>query len=161
MTPAGNKPVQEWFTSLPDEEAKDNARDTFGHLQHLGNHLWGRPEFDQLDDGISEVRFDGKAGTYRFYGYFGPKGERQSYTLLNAQLKKKKRDPDAQSLATKRRNQIERREAGIHEFEFNERINTAPEERAGSSGEVRKFSTGQVYRFPNPSSPGPEEDESS
>lgn len=32
----GNKPVQDWFDLLPDD-AKDEARDTFGYLQHLPN----------------------------------------------------------------------------------------------------------------------------
>jgi hypothetical protein len=37
---AGSKPVQDWFTTLPDQDAKNDARDTFGGLQVLPNHLW-------------------------------------------------------------------------------------------------------------------------
>ena len=118
---AHNKPVQDWFTNLPDNEAKDDARETIGMLQHLPNHLWKRPQFDQLDDGISEIRFKSAAGQYRFYGYFGPEGDRQSYTLLHGAQKKKWRDADSERVAAKRRDQIERKEATIHEYKFYER----------------------------------------
>lgn len=160
VTPSGKKPVQKWFTELPDEDAKNDARDKLGMMQKIGNHLWHRPEFDQLDDGISEIRFNGPSGTYRIYGYFGPKGERQSYTFLNGVQKKKRRDSEAQDLAAKRRDQIEREEATIHEFEFHERIDPASSPGAGSSGELRGLSAGQIYRFPNSSPAGSEGDES-
>jgi hypothetical protein len=151
---AGSKPVQDWFTTLPDQDAKNDARDTFGGLQVLPNHLWRRPEFDQLTDGISEVRFDGKAGTYRFYGYFGPTGERQVYTLLHGAIKKKRRDRDAQGLAARRRNQIEREGATAHEFEFYERTHTTTKSGAGRQSAVRGITTGQIYRFPNSGTQG-------
>jgi len=116
-TPASNRPVQDWFYGLP-EDAQDDARDILGDMQHLPNHLWRRPEFDQLDNGISEIRFDGKAGTFRFYGYFGPRGQRQTYTLLHGAMKKKSKDRAAQELAEDRRDQIERGEARVYEFKF-------------------------------------------
>jgi hypothetical protein len=161
VTPAGNKPVQDWFTSLPDEDAKDDARDTFGMLQQVSNALWRRPAFDQLDDGISEIRFDGTSGTYRLYGYFGPRGERQSYTLLHGVPKKRRRDPDAKRLASKRRDQIERKETSTHEFEFYERSRAASQPRSGNEGQVRSFSPGQIHRFPNSSAERSGNDESS
>src|SRR5689334_10910857 len=96
-SPGSNWPVQDWFDGIP-EDAKADARDILGDLQHLPNHLWRRPEFDQLENGISEIRFDGRAGTFRFYGYFGPKGQRQIYTLLHGAMKKKSKDRSAQRL---------------------------------------------------------------
>jgi hypothetical protein len=114
-TSTGNEPVQDWYHSLP-QEAKDDAQDILGYMRVRPNHQWLRPAFDQLGDGISEVRFDDALHTYRIYGHFGP--ARQEYVFLVGAMKKRQVQRHEQRLALSRWNQIVRGEATIHAFEF-------------------------------------------
>ncbi|MGH9682225.1 MAG: type II toxin-antitoxin system RelE/ParE family toxin [Candidatus Acidiferrales bacterium] len=116
-TPLGNRLAQDWFDGLSDE-AKDGARDAIGYLQHSPIHLWKRPHFEKLEDGISEVRFRVGKVRYRFYGYFGPGGFFRSYTFLHGTDKKVRNDVHGKGIARVRMGEIERKEARTHEFEF-------------------------------------------
>lgn len=111
----GGRPVQDWWDAL-SEDAKDEAKDILHYMQYVPNSQWRRPEFDQLDDGISEVRFHDAALTYRIYGYFGP--NRRQYTFLVGTEKKKNRQRHEQKLAIDRMKQIEGGIATTHVFEF-------------------------------------------
>jgi len=117
-TLVGNRLVQDWFNELP-EDARNDARDIIAHLQHLPNHLWRRPEFDQLEDGLSEVRFKSPLNTYRIYGFFGPEGFRRVYTFLHGADKKVRNDRNAKRVARDRMGQLSQQKARVHEFEFN------------------------------------------
>jgi len=113
-----NKPVQDWFDGLLDD-AKEELRDTIGHLQHLPPHLWKKPQFDPLTgEDVTEVRFETATHFYRIYGYYGPKGQRQSFTFLLGNDKKIRNDTKGKREASKRRGYIERGEAKVHRFEF-------------------------------------------
>ena len=114
-----NKPVQDWFDLLP-EDAKDEARDTFGYLQHLPIAAWKKPQFDPLKgEEVSEVRFETATHFFRVYGYYGPNSRgRQVYTLLLGHDKKSRNDKAGKREATKRKRSLDRGDAQTHEFEF-------------------------------------------
>jgi hypothetical protein len=123
-----NQPVQEWFDGLPDE-AQAELRDTIRHLQHLPPHLWKKPQFDHLaGEDVTEVRFETATHFYRIYGYFGPKGERQSFTFLLGNDKKIRNDIKGKREATKRRGFVERGEATVHGFGFYRRTDRKTQE---------------------------------
>jgi len=115
----GNRPVQDWFDGLP-VEAKDEARDTFGYLEHSPITAWKKPKFDPLrGEEVSEVRFGTETHTYRIYGCYGPDYlGRQVFSLLYGHDKKTGNDREGKREATKRRRLVERREAVVHAFEF-------------------------------------------
>jgi hypothetical protein len=118
-SPTGNKLVQEWFNGLPIE-ARDVISDAIGGIQAIPNHLWVRPLFDHLDDGISEFRIDSGAISrkFRIYGYFGPSSSRQTYTFLLGADKKRAHQQHEQDEAKKRMKRVERGEVKVHEFDF-------------------------------------------
>lgn len=120
-TPARGRPVQEWFDELSDAE-RDEAMDTLGYLQVLPLKSWGKPEYEPLGDGLSEIRFKVSSlnKTIRIYGFFWPIGERNrySYTFLLGKEKKVKNDQDGVKESNKRKKRVERNEAGAHEFKF-------------------------------------------
>ena len=118
-TPAGNKLMQEWYDSLP-VEARDEITDAISAVQASPNHLWVRPLFDQLGDGLSEFRIDAAmvSRKFRIYGYFGPRDERQAYTFLLGADKRRQHQKNEQDEAKKRMNRIERGEAKAYEFDF-------------------------------------------
>jgi hypothetical protein len=120
-TPNLREDVQEWFDSLSDEE-RDETTDVFGYLQPLPKTMWGKPEFEPLDHGISEIRIKVNALNhrviYRIYGAFWPERQRYSYTLLVAKNKKVDNDRRGKKEAIARLKQLERKEATIHEFKF-------------------------------------------
>jgi hypothetical protein len=114
-----NRPVQEWFDLLP-EDAKEEARDTFGYLQHLPIACWKKPQFDPLKgEEVNEVRFETATHFFRVYGYYGPNAlGRQAYTLLLGHDKQTRNDKAGKREATKRKRSIERGDARVHQFEF-------------------------------------------
>ena len=115
---SNSKPVQDWFDGLL-EDAQNALRDRIGYLQHLPRHLWKKPQFDPLaGEDVTEVRFETATHYYRVYGYFGPKGERQSFVFLLGSDKKTRNDKAGKREASKRRSCIERGEAKVHRFEF-------------------------------------------
>lgn len=120
-TPAKGRPVQEWFEALLQEE-KDEALDTLGYLQVLPLKSWGKPEYEPLGDGLSEIRFKVSSlnRTYRIYGFFWPAGSqhRHSYTFLLGKEKKVKNDKLGIEESRDRKRRVERREASAHEFKF-------------------------------------------
>lgn len=113
------QPVQDWFDLLP-QDAKDEALDTIGYLQHLSLAAWKKPKFDPLGgEEVSEVRFETNSHTYRIYGYYGPSGYgRQVYTFLYGHDKHVRNDKKGKREASKRKGFIERGEATVHEFKF-------------------------------------------
>jgi len=118
QTPAGGKEVQEWFDGLLVEE-RDEGIDTLVYLQALPVKLWGKPEYGQLGDGLSEIRFKVNAlnRVYRIYGCFWP-GGRWSYTLLLGRDKKVSNPRHDIAEARKRKHRLEQGKASVHEFEF-------------------------------------------
>ena len=119
-TQAGTRDVQDWFDKLSDEE-KDEVRDTLGYLRRIPSHLWSKPEFDSLGEGLSEIRFKVNTlkRTYRIYGRFWP-GQRHSYTFLLGTIKKVKNPKKDIAKARRRQDQVKRGEVKVHEFEFEE-----------------------------------------
>jgi hypothetical protein len=119
LTPNGGREVQDWFANLLEEE-KDGARDTLGYLQAEPPHLWRKPEFSLLGDGLSEIRFRVSSlnRTYRIYGCFWPIGMRHSYTLLLGADKKVGNPRHDIAEARKRKRRLESEEVSVHEFEF-------------------------------------------
>jgi hypothetical protein len=133
--PAKAKDVQVWFDSLTEEE-KDDARDVLGYLRVQPRHLWREPGFKSFDPEISEIRF--KANTtkkaYRVYGAFWPAGKRLSYTFLIGKNKKVNNDQDREKEAQKRLKRLQRGEASVHEFKFeNESHSQNTEGETGSA----------------------------
>jgi hypothetical protein len=120
-TPFGQPVVQEWFDGLKEEE-RDEAQDALAYLQKLPRVSWGKPRFEPLSDDISEVRFKVNIlhlkGTYRIYGAFWPEGNRFSYTLLLGKKKKESNDKRGKAEAVERLRKLRRKEANIHEFNF-------------------------------------------
>lgn len=118
-TAAGRREVQVWFAGLHEDE-KDEIRDTLGYLKMLPAHLWEKPEFYPLGDGLFEIRL--KVNTlrkiYRIYGCFWPKDRRFSFTLLLGAEKKVSNQKHEVAEARKRKARLEGNEASIHEFEF-------------------------------------------
>lgn len=117
QTAAQNRPVQDWFDALPDDP-RNEIKDIFVYLQKTPNTQWGKPEFAPLGEGLFEIRYADEAYWYRIYGCYWPTSIRQAFTLLHATTKKVKNDTDGKSLAEKRRGQLQRREATVHEFNF-------------------------------------------
>jgi hypothetical protein len=132
VTPAGGKDVQKWFDGLEQEE-RDEILDTILYLQNLPRHLWREPTFEAFDPEISEIKVKvGKLNrTYRIYGCFWPKGVQYSYTFLVGKYKKVKKDKQGEDLARKRLGQLDRKEATIHEFRFEEELDTADQAESG------------------------------
>jgi putative component of toxin-antitoxin plasmid stabilization module len=114
-TPAGNEVVQEWFDAQ-DDDLKDEIRDSLQYHQNVERHLWKRPGFDELGgEGISEFRFSVRGAKYRI---FGP--VRHAYTLLLPAGKDTRNQRHEKNEGKKRKGQLERREASVHEFRWQE-----------------------------------------
>ena len=118
-TLAGGEEVQEWFDGLLEEE-QDEARDVLVYLRSQPVNLWSKPEYFPLGDGLSEIRFKVNSlnRVYRIYGFFWPKGERFSYTLLLGRDKKVGNPKHEIAEARKRKSRVETGKASTHEFEF-------------------------------------------
>lgn len=138
-TAQGNRLVQDWFDGLP-EAAQDDAKDILTYLQHAPIIEWRRPKFAQLEDGISEIRFDDDDKTYRIYGAFWP--ARQSYTFLHGREKKVKNDTHGKATAKDNLAKLRRREADVHKFEFERRIDQETSEGQGGPPTIRFFPCG-------------------
>ncbi len=119
QTPARNRPVSDWINALSDQ-ARDELVDMFLYMKIRPSNEWGAEHFKPLEDGLSEIRFRDGDAVCRIYGYFGPSLPVQSYTMLVGAAKRVLNDYDSKKLAKVRRGQIERREAGIHPFSFEE-----------------------------------------
>ena len=115
-TPASNRPVKDWIVNECPTDGRDDLVDILLYMKARPQEEWDREHFRSLDDGISEIRFTGSGLTLRIYGYFGPSWFVQSYTFLVGNIKKVKNDVDAKRLAKSRRDQIEKREARVHDF---------------------------------------------
>jgi hypothetical protein len=131
-TPAGGQDVQEWFDGLLDEE-QDEVRDVLGYLQKLRRELWKEPKFEPLDQGISEIKFKVNMldRIYRIYGAFWPEGKRYSYTFLIGKNKKVDNDRRGKKEAVERLKKLRRKEATVHEFEFERRRASEAQAREG------------------------------
>ena len=117
--PAGRQDVQDWLNQL-HEDIKDEAIDKLSYLQVLPFHLWGRPKFAPLGEGLSEIRFDVNSlkKTFRIYGCCWPASKRNSYTLLLGTEKKVNNPKGDVSEAKKRKRNLECGKASVHEFKF-------------------------------------------
>lgn len=129
-TPAGGHIVQEWFDALLPEE-KEEALDTLGYLQTLPLHLWSKPEYEPLGDGLSEIRFKVNSlnEVVRIYGFFWPHLPKEkdrhpgvryypAYTFLLGKDKKVKNDKAGVKEARKHKRLIELGKARVHAFKF-------------------------------------------
>ena len=116
-TSLGNRPVRDWIVGLP-LDALDELVDVLVYMQKRPNSEWSPENFKPLEDGLSEIRFSDESQTYRIYGYFGP--HRQAYTFLVGKDKKVSNDKSGKNLAKTRRGQLQRNEARIHLFSFEE-----------------------------------------
>jgi len=83
-------------------------------------HLWVRPEFSLLRDGLSEIRckVNVRKKEIRIYGFFHPPSRRYSYTFLVGKEKKVSNDRDGIVEAGTRMRMITREEATTHVFKF-------------------------------------------
>jgi hypothetical protein len=119
QTPAGGRQVQEWFDGLTDDE-RDEIQDTLAYLQKLPIHLWKKPDFFPLQDGLSEVRIKVAVlnKTLRIYGCFWPDNIRHSYTFLLGAEKKVSNPTHDIKEARKRKKKVEGKEVSVHEFKF-------------------------------------------
>ena len=116
------KPIQEWYDRLPRDH-KVEVASLLQYVQKLTRSAWGRPFFDPLEGeaGISEIivpdiRDERGVAYYRIYGYRGP--EQQQYTFLHATNKKVRNDEHGKAIARRRLEQLKRRDATVHEFDF-------------------------------------------
>lgn len=116
-TPVGNRPVLDWINTLA-AEARYELIDIVIYMKVRPHNEWAPEHFKPLEDGISEIRFRDGDSVYRIYGYFGPSWHLQSYTFLVGAEKKVKNDRDSKKLARSRRDQVERKQATIHDFSF-------------------------------------------
>src|SRR5688572_18211986 len=81
VTAAGGEPVQDWYDGLSNDE-RDEVQDTLVYLSKLPVHLWKKPQFDHLGDGVGEFRFKANNRVFRIYCFFWPRDRRYSCTLL-------------------------------------------------------------------------------
>lgn len=116
-----NRLVQEWFDGLL-HEIRDEIRDSLGYYRNVERHLWkrrGQQGFDELGgEGISEFRFKISGQWVRIYGDYGP--ARHQYTFLHGCEKTAKNDKVGKAVAKQRKKQLERNEASVHEFRWEE-----------------------------------------
>jgi len=136
QTPAEGRDVQDWFDGLEEEE-RDEIRDILGYLQKLTPAAWrDKPDFEPLGDEVSEIKIKVHVAhlkrIYRIYGAFWPEGKRYSYTLLLGKNKKVDNDRRGKKEAIKRLKKLRRREATIHEFEFEKGSDRQTSARQGS-----------------------------
>jgi hypothetical protein len=128
--------VQEWFNGLLFE-AREEILSLVLHLESLPMGLWRRPEFATLegDEPLSELRPDDvrcDEGIF-FYRIYGLKGypDNNSYTFLHGTDKKAKNDIEGKRTAKWRVEQLVRKEAQTHKFDFAAEFTSAPEEGQG------------------------------
>ena len=121
VTPAGNRPVDDWFHFGLSEDERELVRYRINYLKEVERHLWRRPGFDKLDAELNEIRKDIPGdGTIRIYGYFPP-DRRHHFVLLEGRHKDKKNDKAGKKLAEERLKLIKQRRGTTHEFDFEER----------------------------------------
>jgi len=112
--PGGGRPIDRFVSELEDESVNEFAAVLEG-LQCLERHQWKRPQFDLLNDGIGEIRFNGDDKTYRVFGYFGPR--RKHFTMLIACAKKSSLKEEMKQ-AVQRKKFAEQSEGLLYEFTF-------------------------------------------
>jgi hypothetical protein len=125
--------VQEWFNGLM-LEAREEILNLVLHLERLPMGLWQRPDFATLqgEEPISElrpkdVRCEEGIFFYRIYGLKGYSGS-NSYTFLHGTDKEAKNDIEGKGIAKWRVEQLVRKEAQTHKFDFAAESTSAPEE---------------------------------
>jgi hypothetical protein len=129
--------VQRWFDALP-LDAREYILNLVLHLERLPMGRWRRPDYDPLDGegGISELRPKDVRGAdgnivYRIYGMRGHPSK-NSYTFLHGTDKDAKNDVEGKEHAKWRLDQLLRKEAQAHKFDFASEFNTEIEEGQGS-----------------------------
>jgi hypothetical protein len=118
-TAGKNRPVSDWINAL-SPDAKDELVDMLLYMRIRPPNEWGAEHFKPLEEGLSEIRFKDSDAVCRIYGHFGPVSCFQSYTMLVGAEKKVSNDRDSKKLAKTRRGQLERNEARIYKFDFEE-----------------------------------------
>lgn len=110
--------VQEWYWQDLTVEDRDHIRDRVSKLENLERAAWRRPGFDQLNDGLCEIRKTTPSGIIRIYGYFP--SERYHFVLLYGHYKKVDNDRKGKRIAVTRLKLLKQKTGGRHEFEFEE-----------------------------------------
>jgi hypothetical protein len=115
--------VQDWFSKLM-LEAREEILNLVLQLENLPIGLWRFPEFKILhgEEPLSELRPDDvrcDEGIF-FYRIYGLKGypDSNSYTFLHGTDKDAKNDIEGKEIAKWRVEQLARREAQTHKFDF-------------------------------------------
>jgi hypothetical protein len=115
--------VQDWFSRLP-LEAREEMLNLVLHLESLPMGSWRLPEFKILqgEEPLSELRPDDVRcddGIF-FYRIYGLKGypDSNSYTFLHGTDKDAKNDIEGKGIAKLRVEQLVRRTAQTHKFDF-------------------------------------------
>lgn len=101
-------------------EARDEVIDTIAYLRALPAHLWQKPHFYPLGDGLSEVRckVNELNKTIRLYGFFWPEVMGRNYSFLLGTEKKTKNPKHHIAEARKRQSRVEQKVAFVHAFYF-------------------------------------------
>ena len=71
--------ITEWYDGL-DIEAQEDFHARLERLANLQRHLWKRPLYASIKDGIGEIIFKANRIQYRPLGWFGP--QQGQFTLL-------------------------------------------------------------------------------
>jgi hypothetical protein len=129
--------VQEWFSGLK-LDAREEILNLVLHLESLPMGLWRRPEFATLqgEEPLSElrpddVRCDEGVFYYRIYGLKGYP-DSNSYTFLHGTDKDAKNDIEGKRIARWRVEQLVRKEAQTHKFDFEGGPSSSSQEEQGS-----------------------------
>jgi hypothetical protein len=131
--------VQYWFSRLR-LEAQEEILNLVLQLESLPMGLWRRPEFATLqgEEPLSElrpddVRCDEGIFFYRIYGLQGYP-DSNSYTFLHGTDKDAKNDIEGKGIARWRIEQLVRKEAQTHKFDFAAEFTSALEEEQRGQG---------------------------
>ncbi len=92
VTSGGRGAIAEWYEGL-GIEAQEEFHARLKRLANLRRHLWVRPLYAPVKDGIGKIRFKGEGIQYRPLGWFGPK-EGQFTLLFPAEERNSRFNPD-------------------------------------------------------------------
>ena len=129
VTDAGARAIQRWYWDDLDIDERDLIRDRVNRLKDVERHLWGKPGFAPLGEGLHEVRRDTRAGPIRMYGFFP--SDRHHFTILSADHKKVKNDKAGKKIAMDRWKLLRRGIGSTHELDFEEEFSREDSPREG------------------------------
>jgi putative component of toxin-antitoxin plasmid stabilization module len=122
VTDAGAKVVQRWFFDILDIDERDLIRDRVNRLKDIERHLWVKPGFAPVGEGLFEIRRDTQAGWLRIYGFFP--ADRHHFVVLAGNDKQAKNDKTGKNLAKQRWKLLKQGIGGTHGFDFEEEFST-------------------------------------